>query len=195
MTNYDKIFEIGKEHHGIICTQDLVQNNIPTWYLTDLVNKGKLIRIRPGIYTTEDGDLDDYYFFQLRNKRCIYSYQSALYIHGMTDRIPYKKEVTVYSGYNSSHLEEDVLIHYVTRSKYDIGISEGLTVFGNRVRVYDIERTLCDMISHRKDIDAEVFVDALHKYAHSKDRDYHKLREYAKVFGISREVANIMELL
>lgn len=116
------------------------------------MHQGRLFRADRGIYITEDGDLDDYYFFQLRNQRCIYSYQSALYLHGLTDRIPYQKEVTVYSGYNSSHIGKDVIVHYVKRNWYELGISEGMTIFGNPVRVYDRERTICDLILHRKEI-------------------------------------------
>ncbi|MCH3988163.1 MAG: type IV toxin-antitoxin system AbiEi family antitoxin domain-containing protein [Lachnospiraceae bacterium] len=195
MTNYDKIIEICKDHHGIVRTQDLSQENIPRWYLTDLVNKGKLFRIERGIYTTDEGDIDDYYFFQLRNKRCIYSYLSALYIHEMTDRVPYQKEVTVYSGYNSSRVGKDVLVHYISKDKYRIGITDGVTLFGNPVKVYDVERTVCDLIASRNKIDSEIFADAMHRFSRRKDHDYKKLREYAKVFGISREVADILEVL
>lgn len=195
MTNYDRIFEICKEHHGIVRTQDLTQNNIPRWYLTDLVNKGKLIRITRGIYINEVGDVDDYYFFQIRNQRCIYSYLSALYIHGMTERVPYQKEITVYSGYNSSHVGHDVIVHYVNKDKYELGITGGVTLFGNPVKVYDMERTICDLIAHRENIDSEIFSDAMHKFVQNRERDYHKLREYAQVFGISREVADILEIL
>lgn len=105
-TNYDRILQISKNNHGILKTEDLVKNQIPTWYLTDLVNKGKIRRIERGIYTTEEGDIDDLYFFQLTHKRCIYSYQCALYLLEMTDRVPYQKEVTVYSGYNATNIEK-----------------------------------------------------------------------------------------
>ncbi len=194
-TNYDRILQISKNNHGILKTEDLVKNQIPTWYLTDLVNKGKIRRIERGIYTTEEGDIDDLYFFQLTHKRCIYSYQCALYLLEMTDRVPYQKEVTVYSGYNATNIEKDVLIHYVTKEKYLIGITTAFTVFSNPVKVYDRERTICDLILNRKKIDPEIYSDALRRYFNNKHRDYRKIREYADIFGIRKEINLILEIL
>ena len=195
ITNYDRILQICKENHGIVRTDDLVQNQIPTWYLTDLVNKGKIRRVERGVYATEDGDLDDLYFFQLTHKMCIYSFQCALYLHNMTDRVPYQKEVTVYSGYNASRLGKDVLVHYVRKDKYSVGITRAFTVFNNPVRVYDMERTICDLIINRKEIDPEIYSDALQRFIKSKHRDYRKLREYADIFGIRPKVEFILEVV
>ena len=102
-----------------------------------MVEKNQLIRVERGIYLTEGGDQDDYYFFQLKNRRCIYSFSSALYLHGMTDRIPFKKAVTVYKGYNSSHIKDGTAVHHVSKELDELGVTECRTVFGNTVKVYD----------------------------------------------------------
>ena len=161
MTQYEEIYKISNENNGIVTANMVAENNIDSWYLSDMVEKGKLTRVSRGIYTTEGGDFDEYFFFQLKNKRCIYSYSSALYLHGMTDRIPFKKEVTVYKGYNSSHIKDGTAVHHVSKELYELGVTECRTVFGNTVKVYDKERTICDLIAHRKSIDTEIFTKAI----------------------------------
>ena len=195
MTSYERIIEICKDNSGIITAAQVAENNISSWYLTDMVNKGKLIRVARGIYGIEGGDYDDYYFFQLRNKRCIYSYSSALYLNGLTDRIPYQREVTVYKGYNSSHISDNTIIHHVNKALYTLGITNAETIFGNKVSTYDKERTICDLIAARKDIDVEVFSKAIKSYANDPGRDYKKLRRYAKAMKIETKLDEILEVI
>ena len=121
MTNYEVIREICKENNGIVTAPMVAEKEVPSWYLSDMVKKGELVRVARGIYGTNEGDYDDYYFFQRRNGRCIFSYASALHLHGLTDRVPFQKEVTVYKGYNSSHITDNttiellrtIYIHYI----------------------------------------------------------------------------------
>ena len=195
MTKYEKIKRICDNNHGIITSSMVTEENVESWYLTDMVKKNQLTRVARGIYMTEEGDQDDYYFFQLKNSRCIYSFSSALYLHGMTDRVPFSKEVTVYKGYNSSHVKDDTIIHYVDKNIYEMGLTECDTIFGNTVKVYDKERTICDLIANRKNIDVEIFSNALKKYASDPKRNYRKLREYAKTMKISDKVDSILEIL
>ena len=57
-------------------------------YLSRLLKDGKLLRVKKGIYITKDGDYDEYYFFQHQYKKAIFSYETALYLLGQTDKIP-----------------------------------------------------------------------------------------------------------
>lgn len=195
MTQYEKIYKISDENNGIVTADMVAENNIDSWYLSDMVEKGKLIRVARGIYITEEGDFDEYFFFQQKNKRCIYSYSSALYLHNMSDRIPFQKEVTVYKGYNSSHIADGTVIHHVSKELHEFGVIECRTIFGNAVKTYDKERTICDLIAHRKSIDAEVFTKALKSFANSSDKDYKKLRAYARKMKIGDKVDDILEVL
>ena len=195
MTGYEKIHELCKSNNGIVTAAKVSENNIPSWYLSELLKKGELVKIDRGIYATEESDYDEYYFFQIKNKRCVYSYASALYLHGLTERIPYKKEVTVYKGYNSSHISDETIVHYVKKEIYQMGITECETVFGNIVAAYDKERTICDLIASRRDIDVEIFSKAIKAYSKDPDRDYKKLRQYAKEMKIQSKLDDILEVI
>ena len=195
MTYYDLINNICNDNNGIITASQASDSNIPTWYLSDMVRKGDLVRVDRGIYTARNGDYDEYFFFQQRNKRCIYSYSSALYLLGMTDRIPFQKEVTAYKGYNSKHISDGTIIHYVSRKLHNLGVVEIETIFGNTVKTYNRERTICDIVYARKNIDVEIFSKAIRAYANSPDRDYKKLRSYAAEMKIAEKIDDLLEVI
>jgi predicted transcriptional regulator of viral defense system len=95
MNNYDKILEIANNNNGIITSQMSKREGIPSVYLTRMVDQGKLERIDVGIYSTEKVMLDEYYLLYQKNKRAIFSFSSALFLHGLTDRIPFQLEITL----------------------------------------------------------------------------------------------------
>ena len=54
------------------------------------------------------------------------------------------------------------------------------TTFGNEVPVYDMERTVCDAIRNRSNIEMQVFQDTLKRYVKRKDKNLRRLMQYAK---------------
>ncbi len=176
-------------------SKELRSSNIPTIYLTRMVEKGELIRADRGIYMDSTGDYDEYYFFHSRCKVAVFSYVSALYIHEFTDIIPKEMEVTLYKGYNSHRISRNVRIHYVTKEIYDLGITECQTIFGNTVKVYDLERTICDLIKNRSEIETELFSKTINKYVRYKGKDLNKLYEYSKKMKIYQKVKELLEVV
>ena len=190
-----KIKEKMKKTGGIITSKELKDSNIPTIYLTRMGKKGELIRADRGVYIDSDGDYDEYYFFNNRFKVAIFSYVSALYLHQFTDIIPWKMEVTVYKGYNPHRINGNIKIHYVTKEIYDLGVTKCQTMFGNTVKVYDLERTVCDLIRNRSEIETELFSKTVNRYARYKNKDLNKLYEYSKKMKIYEKVKEIFEVI
>jgi len=195
MDNYNKIKEMARKNNGIITSQMLSDKNIQTIYLTRMVRQGELERIDRGIYSTEKVMIDEYYLLYRKNQRAIFSFSSALYLHNLTDRIPYQMEITLPNTYNSSHISEDIIIHKVVQKYYSLGCTIRKTMFGNEVACYDMERTICDLVRFRSKIDVDIFKKALVGYKNHSNRDYQKLRQYAKVFRISRQINDILDVI
>ena len=108
MGYFNQIKSFLTSSNGIITRKQLIALNIPTIYLTRLVDSGELTRIDRGIYIDSTGDYDEQYFFQQKYSVAIYSYVSALVFHDMTDVIPQDLEVTIYKGYNTSRMPSNV---------------------------------------------------------------------------------------
>ena len=194
--NQDKMREIIKQNNGIITAKEVSDNKIDSWYLTNLVKKGELERVVRGVYFDSNFDnYDELYFFQLQNKACIYSYQTALYLHRLTDRLPFDNEVTVKQGYNAWRIKDSVIVHQVKKEWYELGKAEIKTDMGNIVCAYDMERTICDLVRDRKNQDPEIFSKAWNLYIKKDSKDIWKLRRYAKDFGIAKKIEEILEVI
>ena len=61
--------------------------------------------------------------------------------------------------------------------------------------MYDIERTLCDIVRDRKNQDPEIFSKGWNLYFKKDNKDIWKLRKYANIFGISKQVEDILEFI
>lgn len=194
--NYRKQIEIHlKKSGGIITSAYCRENNIPTVYLSRLAKEGKLFRVQKGIYITKDGDYDEYYFFQYQYRKSIFSYETALFLLGVTDKIPWRIDVTVYNGYKFNEKQDTLNINYVKKSIYNLGIIQKKTMFGNTVNVYSYERILCDFISNKEKMDVEVYAKLIRSYSKYKDKDIHSLYEIARKMGIEDKVKEVMEVV
>ena len=130
-TNISEIKRIVKKNNGIITAKEVSSAGIDSWYLTSMVKNNDLERVARGVYLdSNSNNYDELYFFQLRNKACICSYQTALYLHNLTDRMPFINEVTVCQGYNTWRIKNDVEVHQIKKEWYKIGITQVRTVIG-----------------------------------------------------------------
>ena len=76
-----------------------------------------------------------------------------------------------------------------------LGIVTMNTPFGNPVPVYDIERTVCDVVRSRSGIEMQTFQDALKQYAKRKDKDLRRLMRYAQMFHVEKLLRPYLEVL
>lgn len=196
MNYYEKIQKILNKNNGYITTKEVTDNNIPRIYLTKMVESKKIVRINRGHYTFNDILVDDFYRMINKSKNAIYSHNTALYFHDLSDRTPLRYDITVPSGYNGS-LQKDINVNlfYVKKDLLNLGLTTLNSPLGQPVKVYDIERTVCDVIKNRNKIDKEILSKALKNYSNLKGKDLSKLVKYAEKLGIKKKVMEYMEAL
>ena len=85
------------------------------------------------------------------------------------------------------------LTYYVKDDIYELGLIEVTTPFGNKVRCYDVERCICDIIKSMNRIDTEHVKYSIREYIKRKDKDLIKLSKYADKMGIKNKVMNLLE--
>lgn len=195
MNHKEKILNYLKENNGVITTQYCKEEGIPRVYLTRLVEENILSRADRGIYISKQGDYDEYYFFQHKFKKTVFSYETALYLQGLTDKIPQLIEASVPYSYKINNLPNNVKLYYVKSDISDMGAIEVKTIYQNKVRAYNIERIICDFVQNKNNIDPEVYVKTIRGYASSKNSDINKLFIYAKKMGIIEKVRTTMEVI
>ena len=115
MSKKELLLEYLDSHNGMITYRDCKKLGIPTIYLTRLENEGVIFRVDKGIYLSSSGDYDEYYFFQYRYPRTVFSHISALYLQGLTDEVPQYFEVTVPKDYRFRNTPLNLNIHTVSK--------------------------------------------------------------------------------
>ena len=191
----NKILKIMKNNNEIITPAQLEEKGISRVYLSNMEKEGIIERIERGIYVTKDFKYDEYYLFQLKYPKAIFSYNTALYFYEMTERTPIKMDVTVYREYNPHRFKDFVNVYKVSKELYDLGVIEKKSPQGMNVKTYNLERTVCDIIKDKDSIDIEIRNKAIKKAIKSKEFNASKMFEYAKKMNIYDKVKNYMEAI
>lgn len=196
MTNSQKLERLSEENGGVLTTSAVMAAGVSKPSLAKFVAQNNYERVSLGVYLSPDAWKDDAYLLQLRFPQTVFSHDSALFYHELTDREPLKLTVTVKTGYNPTNLtQNNIKAFTVKRELYSIGITEAETSFGHRVRVYDKERTICDVLRSRNSMEIQTFQDALKLYARCNDKNLQRLMEYAKAFRVEKLVRQYMGVL
>lgn len=197
MTDYEAaIHQILKKSKGIITATQVTEARIPRRCLSAMVKAGIIYRVERGIYGFPEVWEDELLFMQYRFSKGVFSHETALYLHGMTDRTPNKYTMTFPFGYNTVGVKKHGIIAKLsTEETYGLGIIEVPSPSGNPLRSYDIERTLCDIVKTRHKGDIQIINQAMKTYAGSKNKDLAKLMNYADKLRVKPKVLKYMEVL
>lgn len=193
----NKIKKMIIANKGYITRKNIDEARISSIYLSRYVKKYSLKQIVRGFYAVNDWIIDQYLVFQYTYPRFIYSFNTAIYLHSLGDILPNYLEVTGPLNYRPMAKKQDGVITHtdINYGSYNLGIIEVQTNLGNSVKVYDKEKTICDIIKHKDKMDFEVYVKALVRYAKSSDKNINKLIECARIMKIEDKVRTQMEVI
>lgn len=195
-SNEAKIQSILNANNGVITTSQVTDAGIPRRCLSTMVQSGIIQRIGRGVYAYPEAWLDEMFLIQRRFAKGIFSHETSLYLHGMSDRTPMRYTMTFPFGYNTGNAKrQQIIAKLSTLENYELGIIQLTSPGGSLVRTYDIERTLCDIVKTRHNADIQVVNQAMKLYAYSKDKNIAKLMDYADKLRVKPKVLNYMEVL
>lgn len=175
------------EQDGMLQTSQAVARGIVKPIFYEYIKERKLEQVAHGIYVSEDTWIDAMFLLHLRCGQAVFSHESALFFHDLTDREPSPYAITVRRGYSTTRLKAEGLSVYTIKPElFDVGVSSGQTPFGHTVPVYDMERTICDLLRSRSRIEIQTFQGALKSYARRKDKNLRALMQYAGMFKVEK---------
>ena len=184
--------------NNIITNKQAEEIGIKRHILASLVHKSELERVRNGVYKKKDAIDDDFAAISVNNEQMVFSFHTALYLLGFSDRIPNVFHITVPQGYNEEHIKRKFLnikVQYVKRDGFNLGLIKTKTPLGSTVKCYNMERCICDIVLKRKSIDKQIFINALTGYFKSKDKNTRNLIKYSRILGIEEEIRKYLEIL
>lgn len=196
MNNQDKLDQLIQRQHGTVLSSDLDLYEIPRVYLQMMVAEGKLERVDRGVYVSIDAIEDEMFSMQTKYPKLVFSHETALYLHGLTDRTPFMYSASVPSGYKVvESVAERFKIYYIKKDLHELGVETVQSSHGNPVKTYNIERTICDLIRSRNRIDGQILNEAIKRFVKLKSADLSILMDYAKKLKIDTVLKHYLEVL
>lgn len=196
INNQDKLDQLIQKQHGTVLSSDLDLYEIPRVYLQMMVAEGKLERVDRGVYVSIDAIEDEMFSMQTKYPKLVFSHETALYLHGLTDRTPFMYSASVPSGYKVvESVAERFKIYYIKKDLHELGVETVQSSHGNPVKTYNIERTICDLIRSRNRIDGQILNEALKRFVKLKSADLSILMDYARKLKIDTVLKHYLEVL
>jgi predicted transcriptional regulator of viral defense system len=196
MSYEQNLLKMIESNGGKITAFDAAKAGIPHAYLSKLVQENILERPLRGIYFKSTLFDDPMWSLQKRCPKIIFSHETALYLHNLSDRTPLTMSVSVSQNYNASTLREyGCKVYSIIPERFELGQIEMNTLMGNPIRVYDKERSICDIYRSKSRMDIQIVVQAMQRYAKRKDADFTKLYQYAKLLRVEKPITQALEIL
>ena len=193
MKNIEILKNYIENNNGIILASDLKKLNVHKQYLKLLCDEGYVERKEKGVYVKKGKNVNDFFLIQQRYKTGIFSHNTALYFYHLTDRTPLKYDMTFKNNIRVN--DEIIEPHYIKQDKYELGITKLELQDKTIIKLYDLERTIIDILRDRNKIDLQIFNTAMKEYMKRKDKNLIKLSKYAKEFKMEKILKKYMEVL
>lgn len=192
----EAIIRMAKENKGIVTTAMVVAAGFSRGNIKYLVDKGMIEKSVRGVYILPDVWDDEMFNLQNRFKRGIYSHETALFLWNLTDRTPERYSMTFPANYNlTKPKEENIRCVQCKKELYDLGIAKVVTPGGNTVSVYNVERTLCDILRIHSHMDIQIVTEAFKHYASKSNKNIPALSEYATILKVETRLRSYLEVL
>jgi predicted transcriptional regulator of viral defense system len=175
---------------GVLKTAELKDLGLSSRQIKRLLDDGIITKIKRGFYELKDYIVRDEVIIARLFPQAVIFLESALFYYGYTDRIPSAWQIAVnkYSEATKYNIEYPLIEPFYLEPKFiNIGVST-IKIDGVRVRIYDRERTLCDVLRYEKKLEKEVFNNAINRYIEDPKKNIRKLFEYAELFNIKNKV-------
>ena len=194
----ERIKEIFYANHGYSSTGDISSAGIDRRYLKDLVNEGNIERIKRGLYRWKDAkfDIEE----ELINVSKIVPHgviclESALSYYKLTTYTPGEYTVAVKRNYNIKLPDYPPIKLYYFSDKYYMDGVEKIDINGNIIKMYNIEKTICDCLRYEDKISKDIIVESIKEYIRRRDKDISKLMNYATKAKVKDVVQKYIEVL
>lgn len=180
---------------GVMRTSQLNQEGIYYKKIKNLIADNQIEQIRRGYYRyIGDSSFSDISIITALFPDGVLCMESALDYYGYTDRTPSAWHIAVDSTSTRTRFYIDYPVikpHFIRKERYLIGITE-TEADGQSIKIYDRERTMCDLLLHRNKVDGEVFNTAIQRYIKDPEKTIARLMQYAKILHVEKKVREVL---
>ena len=196
MANAETLNKLLQENNGYLKTSDAVAAGVSRTMLGYYVRRYQLERVAHGLYMSQDAWEDELYIIQVRYPEAVFSHETSLYLLNLANREPTPISVTLKTCKNTSLLsKQGIKVYKIKEELFDEGVISARSPSGHTVKVYNAERTICDLFRSRRNIEIQDLQDAIKTYIRLKEKNIPLLMRYAKAFSVEKIVRRYLEVL
>lgn len=191
-SNVVQLFERG---NGIVGISVLLRNGVTYYDINGLLEDGVIVRLKRGVYKWVKKETDEMAEVAWIVPDGVFCLLSAAFHHGLTTTVPTMHHLAIRDSRKVVLPDyPPIQLYYWNETPYSLGMTTA-ELRGGNIRIYDLEKTVCDVIRHRNKIGLEVLKEILKNYLDSKGRNLNRLHFYAKQLNIANKVDEFIKML
>lgn len=190
MKKKDIIYKAFKKNGGILRTSELNKLGLSSRQINKLLDSRDIIRIKRGVYELPDSIYSEEVVIARLFPNSVIFLESALMIYGYTDRIPVAWQIAVDRDSEKTQYQIDypqINVFYMEPKLLDVGI-DTIQIEGVNVKIFNRDRTICDVLRYENKLEREVFSNAIQRYVKDPKINIRRLLEYSDIFNIKNKV-------
>lgn len=193
LSEQDKTF-LGKIFLNYNFTMTTAQLNKEKLYYRDIqrmLDEGLIEKVKRGYYHwIEDYGTSEVALINSLFPDAVFCMETALFYYKYSDRNPAEWNITVDKNTSRQRTNIDypfVKAYRVEPALLSLGETDGIIEF-TKVRIYDRDRIVCDVLRNMSKIDKEIFNKAIQNYVKDPQKNIPNLMEYAKALRVQKKV-------
>ena len=188
--NKKNLFKVFEDNGGILRTYQLNELGFYSRQINKLIENGHIVRIKRGFYELTSNIYPEEVIIARLFPNAVIFLESALMIYGYTDRIPLSWQIAVDRNSEKNQYRIDyplVDVFYMEPKLLDVGVDIN-QIENVDVKVFNRDRTICDVLRHENKIEREVFSSAIQRYVKDPKKNIKRLLEYSEVLNLKNKV-------
>ena len=182
----------------VVNTATLRKSGIHSRNIAELIRNGYITRIKQGHYVWNQNDTetsDVILATKLIPNGVLFLY-TAIEHYGLSTVNPAEIFMALPRGMVAPSLPHNlrVNVRQMIGKHFELGISE-TEWDGISVKIYDVEKTVCDCFKYEKEVEKSIALEVLKNYISSKNCNVQKLFAYAKIMGKKNAILPYVEAM
>lgn len=193
------VMRILEKNHGFARTKDFIRAGISPYYIKKLESIGEIERVKQGVYRWAGENNQPHNEMVEVSKlvpKGVICLLSALSYYELTTYNPWEYHIAIHRADKKPKLPDypPIKIYYLADAQFNIGIDE-VSFDGSVVKIYDREKTICDMVRYREKIGIDLMKEGLRNYLQFPQKNITRLVSYADKLRIRTVLQKYLEVL
>lgn len=186
------------EDQMIFSVDELKEAGFSHYKINQLVENGVLLKLNKKYYenTSYQGEESDFYYVSAYASKGVVCLMSAASYYNLTTYRPDSIDVAIQRKAKISTMPDwpTLSVYYYADDRFEMGV-ETVREGKNQFKIYDIEKTVVDIVFFREKVGIEETKEVLVNYLRRKDRDLNRLLRYAELLKCGEVMKTYLEVL